>query len=245
MIKNYRRLPLTNAYNVRDMGGYPCREGMTRYHRLYRADSPHMLSEDEWKLLFSCGVRSVIDLRSYGERQVQCYETAGTGIRVISLPMQKEDMDFKNMDRYLAESGFMHSMMEGYTNILSKNKERIAEILNCVCGCLPEGAVLFHCTAGKDRTGILAALVYLLCGVESADIVADYQVSVTYNQRNLQNKMLGKGPADLLDSRAETMWELLGYIEEQQVIESLYKNGLNPECGEILTHYFVEKEHAD
>ncbi|MCB6602772.1 tyrosine-protein phosphatase, partial [Erysipelatoclostridium ramosum] len=55
-------------------------------------------------------------------------------------------------------------------------------------------AVLFHCTAGKDRTGILAALLLKLCGVCNEDILADYQISATYNAAGV-NRML---PADVM-----------------------------------------------
>ena len=58
---------------------------------------------------------------------------------------------------------------------------------------LTQGAVVFHCTAGKDRTGVLAAILLLLLGVAEEDIIADYQVSFTYNRRGM-NQLLARYP---------------------------------------------------
>ena len=54
-----------------------------------------------------------------------------------------------------------------------------------------QGAVVFHCTAGKDRTGVLAAMLLLLLGVAEEDIIADDQVSFTYNRRGVNQLLEG------------------------------------------------------
>ena len=58
---------------------------------------------------------------------------------------------------------------------------------------LSKGPVVFHCTAGKDRTGVLAAILLLRLGVDEEDIIADYQVSFTYNRRGM-NQLLARYP---------------------------------------------------
>lgn len=106
-------------------------------------------------------------------------------------------------------------------------------------------AVLFHCTAGKDRTGILAALLLKLCGVCNEDILADYQVSATYNALGV-NRML---PADvmtipavraLLDSTPDMLQPLLTMLDEAGCFSYLKSIGMRQDELEELSALLQE-----
>lgn len=105
-------------------------------------------------------------------------------------------------------------MPKGYFDMLNEQA--------CMCKVMrqiasaPKG-VLFHCAAGKDRTGCTAALLLLLCCVPQADVVADYQVSETYLQEIIRRlrKERPNAPAHLGRSRAEYMEETLALLTDK------------------------------
>ena len=88
-MKNYRRLPLKGAGNCRDLGGYPCEGGITRFHRLYRSDSLHLLTEQDWNLLEEAGVRTILDLRSDSERSFQPDQAEAHGFHFVAVSAAK------------------------------------------------------------------------------------------------------------------------------------------------------------
>lgn len=110
---------------------------------------------------------------------------------------------------------------------------------------LEKGAVLFHCTAGKDRTGILASCIFTLCGISHEDIVADYEVTYTYNKKGMNRllRMLDeetRGRMEpLMRSDAESMERLLAFYQEIRLSKYLEAYGLTEEEMETLKHYFL------
>ena len=88
---------------------------------------------------------------------------------------------------------FARSLKIGYLAMIRENTQKVGEAANAVMEGLDRGAVVFHCTAGKDRTGVLAAILLLRLGVDEADIIADYQVSHTYNQTGI-NRVISSMP---------------------------------------------------
>ena len=119
------------------------------------------------------------------------------------------------------------------------NPDQVAKALNVLADGLREGAVLFHCTAGKDRTGILSALVLSFCGVADPDIVADYQVTATYL---LQSKKKKFPPEALpfLSSGPEKMEHLLEGFHRIGVEELLYDSGLKKESVRLIREAMIE-----
>ena len=123
-------------------------------------------------------------------------------------------------------------MLEGYCEIVRDEAPLVAAALSHTVRALQSGAVLFHCTAGKDRTGVLAALLYLLLGVAEEDIIADYQVSFTYNEKGI-NRLLAGNPVlkelqHLMYSRWEDMAALLSFIRETDALRRLQQAGYDP-----------------
>lgn len=258
-MQNLKRIPLQNMFNCRDLGGYACENGgMISYHKVLRSDCPVSmmgtvrLSEEEWKTLYDYGVRTVIDLRSTEEIAMSSYEAIG-GIEVIAYPMQEEeekkfqengkcmaDMNPDEMAKAAGES-FGKSLTEGYVKMVEGAPKRIAEILNIIGEKLEKGGVLFHCTAGKDRTGVTAALIYLICGVDEADIIADYQVTETYQEKNPMFAKVPESIRFLMNSKAENMKEFLKSAKEKDYLKLLSENGLKEKMVFNIKDNIIEK----
>ena len=145
-----RRILLERAVNVRDLGGYPRRDGgATPYGRFYRADNMHGLTSGDMEELYGLGLRTVLDLRTPGEcaAQPNCFE----GFRDVQV--LHHSLLGESTDQF---TGFVRSLGENYAEMIRRQPELYAELFVLIAGRVQEGGVLFHCTAGKDRTGVTA-----------------------------------------------------------------------------------------
>ncbi len=236
----WKRLPLKHAYNIRDLGGYAAKNGMiTKYHVFYRGDSLNQLDKEEWEVLKEAGITTIFDLRSSSESSLLNYNSEKYGIRTYRIPLQKDNIDLKNLGS-LSENSMRKSMEDGYVTTVEENLDTITSLLNQICHKTEEGAVLFHCTAGKDRTGVIAALLLWLCQVADVDIIADYMVSEIYNKENPQMKLLENQIDPIfLASPASRMRTLLDYFRENHLYQKLMEAGFTIESLELLQKNFL------
>ena len=224
-----KRIRLEHAFNIRDLGGLETADGsVIRWNRLYRGDCLAFLSPDEWKKLEDFGIVSIIDLRSKSETLLMKDQVPET-MQYYHCPLQKEEIDFENAAES-ASKAFTKSLADGYQKMLYDSPELIAGAVKTVVQCLNKGGVLFHCTAGKDRTGVLSAVLLTLLGADREYIVAEYQVSFTYNQRGV-NKAAMELPdyqsmLPMLGSDAAHMEQLLHLFEELHLTSYLTEHGL-------------------
>lgn len=169
-----RKLPFTGAFNFRDLGGYRARAGQTvRWRTLYRADALHRLPDDELDHLAVMGVRTVLDLRTNHEVERGRIQADHLGIVHLHLPLlvsvwKQEDLD--------SEAAPELVLGRRYTEMLDAGAPAIAQALRTLADPAQVPAV-FHCAAGKDRTGVLAALVLALLGVDEDTILGDYALT--------------------------------------------------------------------
>jgi protein-tyrosine phosphatase len=180
-------VPLEGALNFRDLGGYSGRDGRTvRWERVFRSDALHALTERDVAVVAELGLRSVFDLRWSHERERQPTAIPTShGHRSVHL-MVGEDPDLTNsrelLDQILdgslpeADDAFVAQM---YVDMLRDGALTFGRLLTHLAedDWLP---ALFHCTAGKDRTGIAAALLLSVLGVDDGVIVDDYELSTLY-----------------------------------------------------------------
>lgn len=170
--KTIRHLPLAGTYNVRDIGGYRTRDGrITRWRTIFRADSLHRLPEEAQNILLEHGVRTVIDLRRTDETEKapNVFATTTTvTYRHLSL-----------MHDVRPEPQNRRSLIDVYRRILDERQEQVGEALRVLAHPDAPPAVI-HCTAGKDRTGLITALLLGLAGVPEETIVEDYAQSSIY-----------------------------------------------------------------
>ena len=168
-----RRIKFDGSFNFRDLGGYVTESGRTlHWGRLYRADGLYRLTEDDRRRFAGLGIVTVIDLRTPDELEQRGRFDAG--VRYHHLPMFDIIPDFASFDPDVASSPDF--VADRYEEMLTEGAERIAAALTVLAGphALP---AVFHCAAGKDRTGLLAAVILRVLGVARADVVGDYALS--------------------------------------------------------------------
>jgi protein-tyrosine phosphatase len=169
-----RLVELAGAFNFRDLGGYPTIEGrVTRWGRLFRSDSLHELTAGDVRTLKSMGLATVVDLRTPRELdRTGRGLLAGEPVAFAHLSVIRED----GGEAVGAPAEPTGELSERYLWYLDHGREALAGALALVAD--PDHLPLvFHCAAGKDRTGVLAALVLDILGVDPAVIVADYVVT--------------------------------------------------------------------
>ena len=166
-----RPLPLDGAWNVRELGGYRTADGrITRSGVFFRADGTSELSPQDVKTLRSLGVTLTADLRSPEEVTQRPSRLADCeGMRYEHVVM------FDGMQSAMFQGTLPETMGELYTALLDGAKPQFARLFRLFLE--NSGASLFHCTAGKDRTGVTAMLLLSLAGVPEETIVADYAAS--------------------------------------------------------------------
>jgi protein-tyrosine phosphatase len=243
-----RFVELDGCHNFRDLGGYPTVQGRrVRRGYLYRSDALHLLSkEDVTRLRDELGLRHIIDLRATHE-----LDTEGRG------PLSREPIRFHHIP--LFEAG---SRARGYTNgegglarryafLAELAMDPIARVLALLAKA--EGPAVFHCAAGKDRTGVVAAIILAVLGVDDSTIVEDYALT----QRGLEDiirRLAGSTsyrlvletlPPDTLHAHPETMAEFLALMRRRFTSFETYavEAGVAPPTLEHLRSRLIEPVH--
>lgn len=222
-----RHIYFDNVINFRDLGGYRTRDGYTvAWRRLFRSGEFRNMTRSDLNLLMEdIGVTSVIDLRSSKEVEQQgvgLLAEAGIKYHNISfIASGNRDQDerlfreFTNMGQF-----YLHLVRH------SKFGERVVAALKIIAepGNHP---LVFHCAIGKDRTGILAAILLSALGVEDEDIIEDYSLSTPYMEELVER--MNNEP-----EMAEFAKQLPGYTW-QAVPESmsLFLSTLQREYGSV------------
>lgn len=236
-----RHLPIAGTYNVRDLGGYPVANGQTQWRRMLRADALHRLDEAGVAEMLGQGVTTVIDLRHGDEltHQPNPFNAhASVAYHNVSL--------LEGLAPDLMTKGDL--LVELYKLALTQRQPALAQVLNIIADAAP-GAVLFHCTAGKDRTGIVAALLLGIAGVEAKLIVEDYALTAGYLAPIMAEITAGAvargadpvGFQRLLASEPATMVATLAFIESEfgSVPAYLGRIGLEPATVQRLRNRLV------
>jgi protein-tyrosine phosphatase len=164
-----RELSIEVAYNVRHLGDYETDAGArTRAHDVYRAASLHRVTEAGIATFAETGIRTIIDFRSDMERERDATpDMSRFGIRSVHAPVFQSDA---------SPAGLANQEFPGYGYVYQRFLEIGAPAYKTFFETVAEtdDGVLFHCAAGKDRTGVAAALLLELSGVKHDHIVSDY-----------------------------------------------------------------------
>jgi protein-tyrosine phosphatase len=164
--------------NVRDLGGHPTGDGRTtRFRRVLRSDDLWHLTPAGRAAFARDGVARVVDLRTDAER----LERAGDpGVEVVHVPLLGawDESEQARHDRRRDEAADALVYLEwAYQEFLERHAERFAAAVAAVAEAPVDGPVVVHCVAGKDRTGLVAALLLRLAGVAVDDVADDYAAS--------------------------------------------------------------------
>jgi protein-tyrosine phosphatase len=176
-----RLITLEGCFNFRDLGRYPAGDGwQVRWRRLFRADGIHRLTAADHELLAPLGLLTVLDLRTREEVDDRGTFDPPAAVARHHLPMLDVLPPREEFPTWV-DPVFVATR---YLDILGEGRESIAAALRLLCD--PSTyPVVFHCSAGRDRTGILSALVLGLLGVPDEVIVADYVLSADAMARML------------------------------------------------------------
>lgn len=206
---------LEGCPNFRSLGGYSCKNGRyTRSNRLYRADCLSKLTNQDMSDIERMSIMTVIDLRDSTELARAANPLSkrpGFEYHNISLVDGMQSEEFKGL--------MPESLSKMYKALADEAGGMIARILRIILNA-PNGVVV-HCTAGKDRTGIISALLLMLAGVQDETIIADYSVTYelmkpVFDELILQTALDGVDiPPHLLMSEAANMEEFIAHINDK------------------------------
>lgn len=230
-----RRLLLETMFNVRDLGGYPTRDGsITSFGKFIRADAPFRLNEHDLQTLLQLPVTTVIDLRSPSENNQENYRlNASPDVDYFNIPLLGFDMMASIMAMNDSDDPYI-AVPDLYIRMLEKAQEPIGDVITRLARA-KSGACLFHCTHGKDRTGIIAALLLMLASVRDQDIIADYQVSATYLKPWFDTFIQGL-PAEIMHffrTEPENMEKTLEYFHQNYRSVDQYLNNCGVDASDI------------
>jgi protein-tyrosine phosphatase len=231
------RLLIKTMFNVRDLGGFPTVNGeVTAFGRFLRSDAPICLDQDDLQQLLDYPVRTVIDLRSPTEIDEMPHALRDLpDIDYFNIPLLGSDLMAGIAEAQSAlTSQSVLSVADLYIHMLQNAREPLGRVFSCLAAARP-GACLFHCSHGKDRTGVVTALLLLLAGVEDIDIVVNYQVSSTYLQPWFAT-FIENIPADILhffSTQPQNMELTLRFFHEHYASAAEYLISCGVSCAEI------------
>jgi protein-tyrosine phosphatase len=187
-----RKLPFDSMHNFRDLGGLPTEDGLAvKWGVIYRADKVAGLTEQDQHYLERLKLRKIIDFRSDEERYEAPHNLLpNSSIIIEALPvtveaaqiekvtarLQQESVTAEDMALFLIEAN--REMIERFTPVYKQWLHSLLDENNH-----PQ---VFHCTAGKDRTGLAAALLLRILGVAPEHVMRDYLATNTYTAARLE-----------------------------------------------------------
>ncbi len=210
---------LEGCPNFRDLGGYNCVDGrVTKTDKFYRADCLAKLTENDINILKGMRITYVVDLRSDSEIEREPNPLKDReGFVYYNFPLI-DGMQSSNFEGLVPPS-----LLELYVGLADNAQGTIREIMEVF---LQEGKVVFHCSAGKDRTGVIAALLLILANTNEDEIVEDYSATYPLMKDIFEAQMTGAAqfgidiPRDIMLSEPETMVSFLEHMKKT------YKNGV-------------------
>ncbi|WP_125580783.1 tyrosine-protein phosphatase [Levilactobacillus cerevisiae] len=177
-----RVLNLTGGFNFRDLGGYQASDGrVTKWHTLLRTAHLANLTDEDYQQLEDLGVGLVVDLRSTAE--VSQFPDRMGAMKVVHLPVFDYDetesaASNEELQRLFERNGRWgyHRMMRVYRRLVGNPHAQKAyhDFFQLLLAWHGKSGVIFHCSAGKDRTGMAAVYLLRALGVSPDTVLADY-----------------------------------------------------------------------
>lgn len=238
--------------NLRDLGGLRVGGGTTRPGVLWRSDDVSLAPRWEIDLLREQGVTTVLDLRSPTERDRSDHDdVAGANLDLHHLPLFDMPTDPESMLMHWSEVTTARELGLRYAQMVRDAAPTIVNGLTLVAEA--SGATLFHCAAGKDRTGVFAASVLACLGADREVLVADYARTDEVMPAVLARITVGFGgdaadfaplidpDSPLLRAPAESMATMLDELDHERggVVELLRDNGLDDALLQLLNERLI------
>lgn len=202
-----KRLFIDEIDNMRDLGGYITKDGkIIKNDYLIRSNLPKKLAETSIEYLINKKITTIIDLRNDEE------VSKNSGVFFNNKNFNYNHIKIKG-DGRLPKTP--ETVYDSYIEIL-EGKEEIGKVFRIIAKAV--GGVIYYCNAGKDRTGIISALILKLLNIDDKDIVVDYIASGVFLTEMLndfaRNTQI-KNIKDIITPKKETMFRVLEYIEKE------------------------------
>lgn len=215
MFANYA-MNLEGPNNVRDLGGYSTLDGKyTKKGQFLRGDNPALITVKDCEDLYHYGVRAQIDLRSGYE----C-DKAPSGLIGYKDVKYHHFAMLDNINSNPGDAKIPDSMSEIYINLLENKQESFRDIFRLILQ-YPEACVFFNCTAGRDRTGVMALLILKLANCSNDTIIADY-LATDWNIRVELQEMLEEVKKYCADAKNPMKEPRLAIEETLQFFDKTY-----------------------
>jgi protein tyrosine/serine phosphatase len=225
-----RHLQWEGCFNVRDLGGFPTQSGgTTAWGAVVRSDSPDALTAAGWDALRAHGIRTVVDLRDPTEREKLPVQAE---LHAVHVPV----LDFGDEAFWQPLRGSWDTV-RFYRAAVERWQDRFTDAVVAVARAEP-GGVLVHCQVGRDRTGIVSALLLSLAGVPAEEIAADYALSAD-RLRPLYDRLLREAEDETARARlhrenaSEAEW-MLDLLEGLDVEAYLKKGGATAQDLDVV-----------
>lgn len=246
-----RRLMTKTLYNARDLGGFPTQDGKTtKFSVFVRSEAPVGLSEPDLEYLNAYGLSASMDFRGTGEIQARPSDLS-TCLPYYHRPLFNEAA----MAGSAPKAPEMKDWGTEYIAMAEEARDWAIDVLTIAAE--TPGVLLYHCTTGKDRTGLMTCYLLSIAGVDKADIAADYCVSQVFLEPVYEKMRSGKlklGPPppgqegalkmapQFFETPAQAMLTLIAYLEENYggVVPYLQKIGVSQEIMDKIRGKFLE-----
>lgn len=226
-----RDVVVSGSFNTRDLGGYRTAHGNLAWRKTFRSGNMAHVDQTGIATLNQLGVSRIIDLRSHKERDAEPDPfRSEDGFELIAISL------FDGLNPGQQPQG--NALLDLYIHALETQGSVFVEVLRKVADC--PGGALFHCTAGKDRTGLIAALLLSLSGVSDDDVIQDYMLTadrlgplLKTIEKTAQTFNLSKADyLPMLECNASTMIKTLEWLDL----------GFNGAEGYVRSHGFTDDD---
>jgi len=226
----HRVWPLQGASNFRDLGGYPGEQGRpVRWRRLFRSDHLGGLTETDKAELARLGLAKAFDFRGESERAATPYELVDVEQHSLAIePSVVQRMqEMVAAGRTLTAPVVTELMKDLYRSLITDQSHRFKGLFEHLLD--TDAPMVFHCTAGKDRTGVAAALILLALGVPREQVMQDYL---------LTNEVFRHPPMPRSDTPPEALavlWRVQpGFLDAALQVVDAEHGGIERYLGERL-----------
>lgn len=258
-------LPVNSILNPRDLGGIVGLDGRKiKRHRLIRTGTLTRMSDEDIQFLKNYGLTTIIDLRSKSERKDHP-DPQIEGVKNISLPLSEEEGTLGGIQDLSREDDLYHHdphaafkmMCDHYSSHVVKvhDQNTVRQVLTVLAE-KEDGATIFHCTEGKDRTGFVVLFVLYILGVDlevirqdylaSNSILSSYRAERDKKFENAGENLTFRSNMRILSSASDSFFDtILLTIEEQyQNMDAYLKNVLDvtPELRDRLRELYLEEK---
>lgn len=172
-----KRLPFEKIKNFRDLGGVATKDGKeVKWGKIYRSANMDDISDIDIKKMKKLDITTIIDLRRDYEvlKNYRNIDKVKENFKYNQISLAKQDFGYSQIEEVIQGK---ISVGNTYRELID-NYKAVKKILELIVNC--QEAIIFHCQEGKDRTGVIAMIIYGLLNVDQIDIIADYEVSSAY-----------------------------------------------------------------